>query len=187
MRTTPSAPSGPALAIRDAMAEMNEQDPGDRPPRPDRRQHGRGARLARASVPLQGEGMAAGDVVNTAARLQTAAPVDGILVGEATYPRDRASDRVPAGRARATRKGRPTPCPVWEAIEARSRYGVDITRRVDTAARGARAGARAASRRARPGPAPGRAAARDAGRRAGHRQEPAGARALRRTSRGCRT
>src|SRR5215831_4015136 len=32
--------------------------------------------------PDQGEGMAAGDVVNTAARLQAAAPVNGILVGE---------------------------------------------------------------------------------------------------------
>jgi len=33
----------------------------------------------------QGEGMASGDVVNTTARLQTAAPVNGILVGETTY------------------------------------------------------------------------------------------------------
>src|SRR5207248_2940878 len=33
----------------------------------------------------ESEGMASGDVVNTAARLQTAAPVNGILVGEATY------------------------------------------------------------------------------------------------------
>jgi class 3 adenylate cyclase len=35
--------------------------------------------------PTEGEGMAAGDVVNTAARLQTAAPVNGILVGERTF------------------------------------------------------------------------------------------------------
>src|SRR6266480_7640075 len=35
--------------------------------------------------PAEGEGMAAGDVVNTAARLQTAAPVNGVLVGESTY------------------------------------------------------------------------------------------------------
>jgi class 3 adenylate cyclase len=32
-----------------------------------------------------GEGLVAGDVINTAARLQTAAPVNGILVGEKTY------------------------------------------------------------------------------------------------------
>ncbi len=35
--------------------------------------------------PEAGEGMAAGDVVNTAARLQAAAPVNGILVGEQTF------------------------------------------------------------------------------------------------------
>ena len=35
--------------------------------------------------PAEGEGMAAGDVVNTTARLQTAAPVNGILVGERTF------------------------------------------------------------------------------------------------------
>ena len=29
--------------------------------------------------------MAAGDVVNTTARLQSAAPVNGVLVGEGTY------------------------------------------------------------------------------------------------------
>ena len=40
--------------------------------------------------PGEGEGMAAGDVVNTAARLQSAAPVDGMLVGERTYRATRA-------------------------------------------------------------------------------------------------
>src|SRR3954447_11324683 len=35
--------------------------------------------------PAEGEGMAAGDVVNTASRLQAAAPVNGILVAESTY------------------------------------------------------------------------------------------------------
>src|SRR5215204_4189832 len=35
--------------------------------------------------PNEGEGMAAGDVVNTAARLQSAAPINGILVGETTW------------------------------------------------------------------------------------------------------
>src|SRR3954466_10009802 len=41
--------------------------------------------------PSGGEGMAAGDVLNTASRLQSAAPVNGVLVGEQTY---RATDRV---------------------------------------------------------------------------------------------
>src|SRR5947209_9420470 len=35
--------------------------------------------------PSEGEGMVSGDVVNVAARLQTAAPVNGILVGEVTH------------------------------------------------------------------------------------------------------
>src|SRR5438067_5459315 len=35
--------------------------------------------------PEAGEGMVAGDVVNTAARLQSAAPTNGILVGETTF------------------------------------------------------------------------------------------------------
>src|SRR5437588_7505696 len=35
--------------------------------------------------PEAGEGMVSGDVVNTAARLQSAAPTNGILVGEVTH------------------------------------------------------------------------------------------------------
>ena len=38
-----------------------------------------------AARPAEGEGMVAGDVVNTAARLQSAAAVNGILVGAQTY------------------------------------------------------------------------------------------------------
>src|SRR5213596_552375 len=38
-----------------------------------------------AARPEAGEGMADGDVVNTAARLQSAAPINGILAGETTY------------------------------------------------------------------------------------------------------
>ena len=43
------------------------------------------ALISLTARPEAGEGMAAGDVVNTAARIQTAAPVNGILVGETTY------------------------------------------------------------------------------------------------------
>src|SRR5438876_730592 len=38
-----------------------------------------------AARPEQGQAMVSGDVVNTTARLQSAAPVNGILVGESTY------------------------------------------------------------------------------------------------------
>ena len=75
--------------------------------------------------PSEGEGMASGDVVNTAARLQSAAPVDGILVDEATY---RASERMIAYRERrpVEAKGKAKPVPVWEALEAKARFGVDV-------------------------------------------------------------
>ena len=75
--------------------------------------------------PSEGEGMAAGDVVNTAARLQSAAPVNGILVDETTYRATR--DRIVYADAQpVAAKGKAEPVPVWEAQEARSRFGVDI-------------------------------------------------------------
>ncbi|MBA3734644.1 MAG: AAA family ATPase [Actinobacteria bacterium] len=72
-----------------------------------------------------GEGLVAGDVINTAARLQTAAPVNGILVGEKTY-------RATEGRIEyrecepVQAKGKQEPVPVWEAVSARSLFGVDV-------------------------------------------------------------
>jgi class 3 adenylate cyclase/tetratricopeptide (TPR) repeat protein len=84
------------------------------------------ALVALGARPLQGEGMASGDVVNTTARLQTAAPVNGILVGETTY---RATSQVITYRAAepVTAKGKAEPVSAWEAVEARSRLGIDLT------------------------------------------------------------
>ena len=66
-----------ALAIRDALAESDV----------DVRiaVHTGEALVSRGAKVAAGEAMVAGDVVNTAARLQTAAPVNGVLVGETTY------------------------------------------------------------------------------------------------------
>jgi len=76
--------------------------------------------------PLEGEGMASGDVVNTAARLQSGAPVNGILVDETTHRATRqAVEYRDAPPVEA--KGKAEPIPVWEAIAARSRFGVDVT------------------------------------------------------------
>jgi tetratricopeptide (TPR) repeat protein len=77
--------------------------------------------------PEAGEGMASGDVVNTAARLQSAAPVDGILVGEQTY---RATKRVIEYRESEpiVAKGKAEPVRVWEAVQARAHFGVDLAR-----------------------------------------------------------
>ena len=76
--------------------------------------------------PSEGEGMVSGDVVNTAARLQSAAPVNGILVGEQTF---RATERAIEYREHepVQAKGKAAPIPGWEAVQARSRFGVDLT------------------------------------------------------------
>jgi class 3 adenylate cyclase/tetratricopeptide (TPR) repeat protein len=86
------------------------------------------ALVALGARPSEGEGMASGDVVNTAARLQTAAPVNGVLVGAATY---RATRTVITYRELpdVQAKGKAAPVPVWEAVEATSRFGVDVVHR----------------------------------------------------------
>ena len=83
------------------------------------------ALVAVGARPEAGEAMVAGDVVNTAARLQSAAPVNGIVVGEATW---RATERaIEYGeRHLIDAKGKADPVAVYEVVEARSRYGVDL-------------------------------------------------------------
>ncbi|MDX6422983.1 MAG: hypothetical protein QOI67_454, partial [Gaiellaceae bacterium] len=67
---------------------------------------------ARAAL---GEAMVTGDVVNTAARLQTAAPIGGILVGEETYRATRAAIvYMPAPAIHA--KGKELPVAAWIAM-----------------------------------------------------------------------
>ena len=76
--------------------------------------------------PEEGEAMAAGDVINTAARMQAAAPVNGILVGEQTYHATaHAIDYAEAPPVIG--KGKSEPILVWEALHARSRFGVDVS------------------------------------------------------------
>src|ERR671936_798689 len=108
-----------AIAIRDALAEEGSPlqvriavNTGE-------------ALVALGARPTEGEGMASGEVVNTAARLQAKAPVNGILVGETTY---RATERaIEYGEAPlVTAKGKTQVIKVWEALEPRARYGVDI-------------------------------------------------------------
>jgi class 3 adenylate cyclase/tetratricopeptide (TPR) repeat protein len=77
--------------------------------------------------PAEGQGMAAGDVVNTTARLQAAAPVNGVLVGETTYRATR--DVVEyLEHEPVLAKGKSEPIPVWEAVQVRSRLGMDVER-----------------------------------------------------------
>jgi class 3 adenylate cyclase len=89
------------------------------------------ALIALGARPEAGEGMASGDVVNTTARLQSAAPVNGILVGEATWRATR--DRIDyAEHEPVSAKGKAEPIAVWEPVEAKSRLGMDLEQRIVT-------------------------------------------------------
>jgi len=116
-----------ALAIRDAIAEMNAADSkldlslrigvntGE-------------AFVVLSARPSEGEGMAAGDVVNTAARLQANAPVNGILVGAATYRAT--SHAIEYDETEPIRaKGKAEPVAVWIAIRARPGASRQLTSR----------------------------------------------------------
>ena len=87
--------------------------------------------VALGARPDQGEGMVAGDVVNTAARLQGAAPVGAVIVDTATMrSAERAISFEPLEAVAA--KGKKEPIAVWRAVEARSRFGFDTEPRADT-------------------------------------------------------
>src|SRR6059058_6263360 len=103
------------------------------------------ALVALGAKPGEGDAMVAGDVVNTAARLQSSAPVNGILVGEGTYRATRqAIDYRDAPPVEA--KGKEAPVKVWEAVAVRQRCG----RKAAHATRWPGARARPARRRAHP-------------------------------------
>jgi class 3 adenylate cyclase len=78
------------------------------------------------SRPEMGEAMVAGDVINTAARLQSAAPAGGVLVGRETY---RCTNQVvaytPAEPVIA--KGKEEPVDVWLAEGLSSDHGAPRT------------------------------------------------------------
>ena len=65
-----------------------------------------------------GEAMIAGDVVNTAARLQTAALVGSVLVGEETYLSTRGLIEYQPGFQPVKAKGKAEPVRAWIAIRA---------------------------------------------------------------------
>jgi len=63
----------------------------------------------------EGEGMVTGDVVNTASRLQAAAPVNGVLVGEETYRTTRSAFEY-RDVAPLVVKGKEKPVRAWETM-----------------------------------------------------------------------
>jgi len=112
------------LAIQEAIAELNDADP-----------HLElevriGVHTGEALVSVGarselGEAMVAGDVMNTGARMQAAAPPGGVLVGETTY---RATERAIEYRDHdsVTAKGKSEPLRAWVAVTRRARYGIDL-------------------------------------------------------------
>jgi DNA-binding SARP family transcriptional activator len=79
------------------------------------------------ALATEGEPVAVGDVVNTAARLQAAAPDNGILVGEQTYQATRHAIEYRAAGPVA-RKGESAASTAWEAIRVLVQPGVDLSR-----------------------------------------------------------
>jgi class 3 adenylate cyclase len=83
------------------------------------------ALVALDADPALGESFVSGDVVNTTARLQSAAPVNGILVGEATWRATRHVIDYRDSQA-VEAKGKSQPVAAWEVVAAHSRLGTDV-------------------------------------------------------------
>jgi class 3 adenylate cyclase/tetratricopeptide (TPR) repeat protein len=114
------------LRVVGAIAELNEGDPDLN------LQVRLGVNTGEAVVavgahPERGEGIVTGDVVNTAARIQAVAPVNGVAVSEQTH---RATSRVfeyePLPSVSV--KGKKDPLALWRPKAARARFGSDIGR-----------------------------------------------------------
>jgi class 3 adenylate cyclase len=117
-----------ALAMCAAVGELNRNDPelelkvriavntGE-------------ALVSLAASAAHGEGAVAGDVVNTASRLQEAAPVNGILVGEETYRATRSVIRYEDAEP-VLAKGKQEPVRVWRALGASAGPGERAAGRV---------------------------------------------------------
>ena len=114
------------LRILEAIGELNDDDPGLS------LQVRVGINTGEAVValgarPSHGEAIVTGDVVNTAARLQGAAPVNGIACSEQTY---RQTERVFDFEELdpAVVKGKAGPVAIWRPVRPRARFGSDVTR-----------------------------------------------------------
>jgi class 3 adenylate cyclase len=110
-----------AMAVRDRIAAMDEADP--RLDLKVRAAVNTGEALVIVNArPALGEAMVTGDVVNTAARLQTAAPVGSVLAGEETY-RTTKDAIVYAPSPPVEAKGKDDPVPAWIALREAHKPG----------------------------------------------------------------
>ena len=98
-----------ALAVRDSVHELDERVDVRIAVNTGEALVALGARVA------LGESLVTGDVVNTASRLQSAAPVNGVIVGAETYAATRDTiEYEPAEPVQA--KGKAAPIPAWVAV-----------------------------------------------------------------------
>ena len=83
--------------------------------------------VALGARPEEGEGIVTGDVVNTASRLQGAAPVNGVAVSETTF---RATERIFdfEGLEPVSVKGKAEPLALYRPLRPRARFGSDVIR-----------------------------------------------------------
>ncbi|HEU5033132.1 MAG TPA: AAA family ATPase [Mycobacteriales bacterium] len=119
------------LAVLDSVADLNAQHEGL--DLETRIAVNTGEALVSLS-PAPGDAMVAGDVVNTASRLQGQAPVNGILVGEETFrcTRDAITyEEVPS----ITAKGKAAPVRAWRVVRAAFSPGEAERARVPLVAR----------------------------------------------------
>jgi class 3 adenylate cyclase/tetratricopeptide (TPR) repeat protein len=119
-----------ALRIQQAVGELNEAQPGLDLSIRAAVNTGEAVVTIGASPEL-GESMVAGDVVNTASRLQTIAPEGGVVVADSTYQPTKGFvdyERLDPVEV----KGKAGPIPIWLATGAKSRYGVEVQTRPAT-------------------------------------------------------
>ncbi len=114
------------LRILEAIEELNQQEPGLS------LQVRVGINTGEAVValgarPEEGEGIVTGDVVNTASRLQSAAPVNAIAVSAQTYQAtERIFDYEPLEPVEV--KGKAEPLALFRPLQHRARFGTALTR-----------------------------------------------------------
>ena len=163
-----------ALAVRDAVQELNEANPA--------------STCTCASRVNTGEAVVALDAAPVRRARAWSPATSSTRPRACRRPRRwtaSSSARRPTARPSATieyrdcepveAKGKAEPIPVWEALGARARYGVDVAQRGGAALVGRGRGARLAPRTALGARRAGAdAAARHPRRRSGHRQEPPG-------------
>jgi class 3 adenylate cyclase/tetratricopeptide (TPR) repeat protein len=109
-----------ALRVIEAIEELNRANPGLKLAVREAVNTGE-AVVSLGPSPVSGEGRVAGDVMNTASRLQGVAPVGGVLVGELTHGATRHAIEYEELDPVVV-KGKAEPVPIWRAVRAKGAF-----------------------------------------------------------------